>query len=176
MAGYHFGMTPRDPAARWWSKVDRRGDDECWPWKKACFEKGYGAFRLGPKQVKAHRFGYELLVGPLGPGENVLHHCDNPPCCNPAHLFIGSHRDNAHDRERKGRGRYRTVGPLAPKPKLSRARGERHGMAKMDAEKVRKIRRLRADGLSQSRIATIVGISQENVSSVLRGRTWRHVE
>jgi hypothetical protein len=170
------GPAPTNPATRYHAKVDRRGEDECWEWTAARFEKGYGVFRLGPKQVKAHRFGYELLVGPIPVGLYVCHTCDNPPCQNPKHWFLGTHKDNAVDRERKGRGAYKTWGPLPPRLKLPRARGERSGVSKLTEEKVREIRRLYASGLSQEAIAIQVGMCQKAISNVVRRKTWAHVE
>ena len=102
-AGKH-GPEPRPLAERFWEKVDVRGPDECWPWKAARFAgKEYGAFRVGSKQRRAHRVAYELAKGPLAPGKNACHSCDNPPCCNPAHLWEGTTAENHADRNRKGR-------------------------------------------------------------------------
>jgi hypothetical protein len=70
---------------RFWTKVDVRGQDECWPWL-ACTQNGYGMFRVHPKQLKAHRFAYELLVGPIPTGLVIDHLCSNRACVNPDHL------------------------------------------------------------------------------------------
>lgn len=97
------GLTP-DVCLRFWSYVDRNGD--CWTWT-GCRIGGYGAFRVPgvASLVTAHRISYGVTRGGI-PGEmNVCHHCDNPACCNPAHLFLGTHRDNMLDMLRKGRGR-----------------------------------------------------------------------
>lgn len=169
-----MGRTAADPLERWWAKVDCRAPEECWPWTAARFEGGYGAFRLGNRQLKAHRFGYSALIGEIPVGIYVLHSCDNPPCCNPRHWFLGTHRDNALDRERKGRGRYRTVGPLTY-VKPGRARGERSGQARLTDGKVRLIRKRYSMGESQQSIADNIGVSQGAVSCVIRGSTWGHV-
>jgi hypothetical protein len=88
-----MGRTAADPFERYRSKIAVGGPDECWPWTAGCFDSGYGAFRLGQKQLRAHRFGYEALVGPIPDGLCVLHTCDNPPCQNPAHWFVAhAHR------------------------------------------------------------------------------------
>lgn len=94
--------------ARFWPKVDRRGPLECWPWTASSLTTyGYGHIRLtsSRRKVLSHRLAYELANGPIPDGLKVLHECDNPPCCNPAHLFLGTHLANARDRDSKGRQR-----------------------------------------------------------------------
>ena len=77
----------------------------CWEWRGSANRQGYGWFRDGKKNARANRAAFELLVGPIPPGMDVLHHCDNPRCVNPHHLFLGTDKDNAVDREAKGRGK-----------------------------------------------------------------------
>lgn len=92
---------------RFWLSVDRTGGPEsCWPWRKGRFANGYGCFRADGRNHRAHRWLLGHLRGsPLGKDEYGCHHCDNPPCCNPKHLFIGSAKDNAQDMASKGRSR-----------------------------------------------------------------------
>jgi hypothetical protein len=104
------GYRPHRPIAeRFWPKVDKSG--ECWIWRGAKNRNGYGTFMLGEFQARAHRVAYELTYGPILDRLMVCHHCDNPPCCNPAHLFLGTVADNAADMVKKGR----------------QARGDHHG-------------------------------------------------
>lgn len=108
-----------------WTRVDIREPDECWPFLGARNAKGYGQMRVKMRQHPAHRLAYATATG-TEPGDLcVLHRCDNPPCCNPAHLFLGTHGDNNRDTAAKGRT----------------ARGELHHKAKLTAEQVRTIDR-----------------------------------
>lgn len=86
-------------------------DSGCWEWTRSKATNGYGRIT---NSLSAHRAAYELFVGPIPDGMQVCHRCDNPPCCNPAHLFLGTAADNAHDRDAKGRGAF---GPNAPRLK-----------------------------------------------------------
>ncbi len=78
---------------------------ECWGWAGYCNRDGYAKMRVGTTMVSAHRVSYELHYGLIPADACVLHACDNPPCCNPAHLYLGTQADNAADRERRGRNR-----------------------------------------------------------------------
>lgn len=92
--------------ARFWSRVDRSGGpDACWLWQRVFDDHGYGFFSSNAKTERSRRVAYEIAVGVIPDGLCVLHRCDNPPCCNPSHLFIGTIADNNADRDRKGRQR-----------------------------------------------------------------------
>lgn len=108
---YDHSHLIRPVADRFWEKVDRRGPDECWPWKATAKHKfGYGAFRLEGRIVAASRAAWIITYGPVDDGVEILHRCDNPPCrtgghgsrapsatcpcCNPKHLFPGTQTDN----------------------------------------------------------------------------------
>lgn len=107
---------------------------ECWGWAAYTTSKGYGHIRLPDGRAgKAHRVSWELHYGPIPDGLFVCHTCDNPQCCNPAHLFLGTNADNAADREAKGRsaridnaGR-RYPGAQSTRTLQRRARFEREG-------------------------------------------------
>lgn len=94
-----------------WAKVQKAGPDECWPWIAAKYRKGYGHLNDLGRTKAAHRVAWELTNGAIPDGMFVCHHCDNPSCCNPAHLFLGSAKDNTLDMIRKGRHR---TGPNQP--------------------------------------------------------------
>lgn len=94
------------PEYRFWAKVNKKGADDCWEWGgKALGGKGkcYGQFSINNKTVTVHRFSYQLANGAIAPDMHVLHHCDNPICVNPRHLFIGTNKDNIKDKMSKGR-------------------------------------------------------------------------
>ncbi len=89
---------------RYQEKVDKRGPDECWPWLAYADKDGYGQIRVDGRRTKpAHRVGYELEHGPIPDNILVCHTCDNPPCQNPTHWFIGTNADNMTDKVSKGR-------------------------------------------------------------------------
>lgn len=98
---------------RYWAKIDcTAGLFECWNWTAGKTPDGYGLIRLDKtKKVYAHHVAYELANGERG-GLQVLHACDNPPCCNPAHLVLGTIADNMRDRETKGRGHLASTGDI----------------------------------------------------------------
>lgn len=93
---------------RFWEKVDKSG--KCWVWTACKQAFGYGKFviKKGDSPVAAHRLSYELEVGQIPKGLFVLHRCDNPACVRPAHLFIGTQRDNMQDMRSKGRWSYKS--------------------------------------------------------------------
>lgn len=115
---------PNERPGRFWRNVDRRAGSECWPWKGSIGSNGYGVFSIRGKQLVASRRAYELTFGPIPDGLFVLHSCDNRPCCNPAHLRVGTHTDNMRDmvsRDRwRGRGARKTqvATQLSTPPKL----------------------------------------------------------
>lgn len=135
----------------------------CVEWTGVRLTFGYGMFRVRGKASKmlAHRWAWEHANGSIPHGLSVLHKCDNPACVNTDHLFLGTYRDNAKDRESKGRGRQ---------PK-----GSAHSMAKLTEEKVAEIRRRLACGETGRSLAREYGVGESRISAVKLGRRWRHV-
>src|SRR4249920_2252189 len=88
---------------RLWAKVIKAGENECWLWNAHCNACGYGTIQLDGRSLLAHRVVYEITHGSIPVGMNVLHRCDNPACCNPAHLWLGSQVENIADMNAKGR-------------------------------------------------------------------------
>lgn len=88
-----------------WTQVSLFGPLDCWPWKGSLNSGGYGRLGAGVtgKKLLAHRRAYEIEFGTIGKGLKVCHACDNPPCCNPGHLFLGTDADNIRDAASKGR-------------------------------------------------------------------------
>lgn len=154
-----------DLAGRFWSKVDRTGD--CWEWKGARNQSGYGWFSVGSRLRRAHRIAYELTVGPVPSGMNVLHSCDNRACVRPEHLRVGTQRDNMADMD----SRNRRFSPFRGQVQA----GESNRQARLSEDDVREIRRLREAGGSLRDIAAQYGVSETNVCGIARRRFWAHV-
>ena len=155
-------------ADRFWASVDKRGADECWPWTRSCNRRGYGAAHDGRRRpdgsrrnfVAASRLAWELTHGPISAGLFVCHRCDNPPCCNPAHLYLGTPADNMRDAMERDR----------------LWRGEQHHFARLTAAQVAIIRQRLAAGVLQRAIGTEFGVSQSAISCIARGITWADQE
>lgn len=155
--------TPKPPkptfGERFWSRVER--GDGCWLWTGTLWPNGYGQCASGTRSRNdyAHRMAWKLTNGPIPDGLNVLHRCDNPPCCRPDHLFLGTDADNVADKVAKGR----------------QLKGEQIHGARLVAAQIPDIRRRLADRESMHLIAADYGVSRGAIQDIAGGRTWRHV-
>lgn len=155
----HPEFTQND-ADRFWSKVDQGGGPAaCWPWTAGRKTSGYGSFQHDGKSLSASRVAFFLTHGywPL----LACHHCDNPPCCNPGHLFDGTPLDNIWDAVAKGR--------------MCRTPGEDRWTSKLTDDQVMAIRRRYAAGDRIAAIAADFPVNDKNVFAIGTGQTWTHL-
>lgn len=155
---------------RYWSCVESRNNNKCWPWTGHCAHFGHGIIYVGdaypgPRRWYAHRVGWSFAHEKLPPAHLVVRHaCDNPPCQNPAHLVIGTHADNMADMVTRGRTGY------CGHP------GEQHPSAKLTTIQVAVIRaRYAAGGVSQATLGREFGISQVQIGRIISGQRWSTV-
>lgn len=144
---------------RFWSKVAKSDDpDACWEWTATKSKRGYGRIRINGKLIATHRIAYELANDCISSDLYVCHHCDNPSCCNPNHLFLGTHTDNMHDMYSKQR---RTQ------------RGESNGNSKLNWNEVRYIRKKYAEGGTIYRtLAEQFKVSISAIKDIISHRNW----
>jgi hypothetical protein len=169
---------------RFINKVNKNGKDGCWEWMASCINSGYGQIRVDGKGVLAHRFSYDHFIGPIPDGHYVCHHCDNPSCVNPEHLFLGTQSDNMMDRDNKGRhpsvthpervARGQHHGSKTCPERI--VRGERHGNALLTSDIVRKAREEYArKGITYKQLAKKYGVSTMGIYKAIQGETWKHL-
>lgn len=149
---------------RFWSKVAVAGPDDCWEWQRSLSTSGYGQFKVATNQSpsKAHRVAWMLTNGDAGM-LCVLHRCDNPPCCNPRHLFLGTAGDNVRDMVTKGRhaaGGSNFTALVA-------------GVRRLTDGGIREARRASSQGESCRSIARRLGVHHTTISRLVRGQHWR---
>jgi hypothetical protein len=161
---------PADFASKFWDRVNRLGTivrpelGHCWEWTGDIFQRrgGYGRVELDGKSHRAHRASWLLHYGEL-PALFVCHHCDNPPCVRPEHLFLGTAADNHADMVAKGRWRPGS------------SPGALTSTAKLTDELVTRARADRAAGVPVPRIAKQLGVHRATVYDILSRETWRHI-
>ena len=154
-------MRPRtNPVDRFLSKVKVAGENDCWEYSGSLNSTGRGAFSIGRKNIKAHRFAYELANGKIPSGMCVCHHCDNGKCCNPKHLFLGTMKDNVADMIKKGRKVIR-FGENDPKHRLK------------ELEVLEIVRLYKTGKVTQFKIADMFRINRSTVEGILRGDIWK---
>ena len=157
--------------SKFWNYVNKDSVTGCWNWTRGKVWSGYGYFYLpGPEriQVRAHREAWELTNGPIPAGLFVLHRCDNPLCCNPAHLFLGTQTDNMRDMDKKGRRK------LSHNFSKRDQNGENNCRAKLTAENVREIRRLIKSHTHEA-LAKKFGVSRGDISLISENKIWKEV-
>jgi hypothetical protein len=148
-----------------WKKVKKT--KTCWVWIGDTNESGYGRYC----QIRAHRVSWVLHYGKIPKGKLVLHHCDNPPCIRPSHLWLGTHKDNVIDMDKKGR--------RISVPQL----GSKHGMSKLTEKKVLKIRDLYQSYVNaikntrkkRNEINKLFGVCRGTIEQIIQRRIWRHI-
>ena len=136
--------------------------EECWEWRGKLMSSGYGTISVNKRHWGTHRLAYTLWVGPIPDGLLVCHHCDNKVCCNPAHLFVGTHQDNNADMRAKGRQN--------PAPRWARGDQSPHSTLTETA-----VRFIRESGLSHSELGRMFGVSHSAIRNVRIGATWKHL-
>lgn len=161
-------FTPKD-VSRFWSKVLKT--DSCWLWQAYCFPNGYGKFFAQKSHRYAHRYSYELHFGPIPDGLFVCHHCDVRNCVNPSHFFTGTQADNLADMARKGRSTAGDRNPSRLYPER-RARGAKHGMAKLTQPDVDTIRLRSSFGESIDDIAIDYPVARTQIRRIINKQRW----
>jgi len=160
-AACRYASTVRPLEERFWAKVEK--STGCWNWTAAKNPKGYGIFCIEKKTNSlelAHRVSYRLHYGAIPEDLRVLHHCDNPTCVRPDHLFLGTDGDNTADKVAKNR----------------QQKGEHHALAKLtDAQATEIRRRYAAGGVSQAQLAREYSINHATMGSLIHRKTWHHL-
>lgn len=146
--------------SRLWSKVNIKGDTDCWEWLAGKDRDGYGKLKVDGEDRIAHRLVWELCYGHIPEGMNICHRCDNPGCVNPVHLFMGTQAENLADMISKNR----------------HAKGEKCHIAKLTAVEVALIREeYTGGGISQTALGDKYGVARTTVGGIVRRETWVHL-
>lgn len=149
----------RPPEERFWEKVNKT--EICWEWMGYRDRTGYGSFGYAHQHNKmAHRYSWEIHFGEIPQGLKVLHHCDNPPCVRPDHLFVGTQIDNINDMMSKGR----------------KAVGVDSGVAKLTEDQVKYILNYPWRRKLHKELAAELGVAVTTVNHVRRRKSWKHIE
>lgn len=146
---------------KFWKKVDKSGGkDACWEWKLGRDKDGYGRYSLKDVGYRAHRMAYQHTYGSIPKGLSVCHACDNPPCCNPRHLFVGTNKENNQDAVKKKRHAF----------------GQRNGGASLkEFQVIEIIKKLKIVGVNQHQLARDYSCSVSAISKIHLYKTWRYL-
>lgn len=190
---------PKAFTQRFWSHVHMPSADECWPWSLSRGNHGYGQVSYQRTMHLTHRIAYEMTHGPIPDGLWVLHSCDNPPCCNPKHMFLGTHTDNMRDMTAKGRNGVHRHPERYPRgdshpsrtmpERLSRGdnhytrqhpekvmRGELNGRARFTEQNIRDMRQQHEQGIAIRELARRYKADRKTIQAIVKHRIWRHIE
>lgn len=145
---------------RFWDKV--MFTDYCWLWIACKNEQGYGKIGISNKRSRfAHRVAYVNCIGGIPMGFDVCHHCDNTSCINPAHLFVGTRKDNIRDMMDKGR--------------RTNMQGSKHGMSKLKECEVEFIRMLISSSISMTLVSRMFKVSYQTIHRIYHRENWTHI-
>lgn len=176
-------LTPKQQV-NFWKKIDRNGpqmphmESRCWTWTAHRNKHGYGKFGISSgRMFNSHRIAFVLGGGELSEDKpNACHHCDNPSCCRFDHIYAGSKKDNAADRERRGRGNKARAlrNGKYTKPECT-PRGSAVGGAKLTADKVKELRIRYHSGETYASLRSVFPVCRSAFYCVIRRKTWAHV-
>ena len=159
ISGHNGQIFPHTEEGFWRRVARSQNTDECWNWTGPVGSNGHGLLYFQGSMHAAHRLAYTFGNGPIPAGLMVRHSCDNPSCCNPRHLLVGTTQDNTADRQARQR----------------QARGERTAGAKLKEADIPRIRERSRSGESYASISRDLGVSWNAIREVAIGRTWKHV-
>ena len=151
---------PVDDIQRFWSYVQIKDLFECWNWTGATTNGGYGVMNIRQKIIRATRISYELNIGTIPDGFDILHKCDNPSCVNPSHLFLGNDITNSKDKVNKSR----------------QCRGKSRPQAKLTEQDVLDIRKMLFEGIVQAEIARRFGVGDTTIHFIKTNKAWKHIQ
>jgi hypothetical protein len=145
-----------------WKKINKKSSSECWEWMGCKSGDGYGAIQINKRTYSVHRLVYELTYDKIPTGLCVCHTCDNPLCCNPKHLWVGTTQENLKDRDLKNRQSY--------------SYGELCGTHKLITQEVLEIRRLfETNQYTQKELGSKYNVSQSLISGIILKKKWVHI-
>ena len=147
---------------KFWKRLDKKSNG-CWEWTKAHNKDGYGQTCYKGKMVWTHRMAWIYSKGEIPEGMHVLHKCDNPACCNPDHLFLGTHKDNMNDRDKKNRCNNKGL------------KGELNPQSRYTEKDILQMREMYKKGMKQKEIALIFNTTQPIISNIINRKYWKHI-